>query len=375
MEKKAICLIALLLLTVPSYCDDNTVDGNGLTATASMDPFKDVLNLKVKELNLSITPEFKIVLPDASVYVGLKQKLGDTQLEGATEYNYISNKIKYMIMYGLELYLPVSVRLYDNIAFQQVYAEKRYIERSKGLGISVDSPKIFDIFAVREEFKNEDIYYAELNNAYVPSQGIVTSLNTKFEIGIKETYGIDGAEKKYDRLNIKFDFEKAIPHAYSATNYLFVTGNLLGNRKFSATDNLEFRVETGYLLEAQNVPLTKMYKIGGFDRLIGWGIDEFQGYYKLFGRIRYDFSLAESINREIWWMRLDAVKPFFMADAGKVGNVHEVQCTGNYKFGIGAGAILQFTYRKRAPIKVALGIGQPLYSGRPPVFYFIYEML
>src|ERR1035437_554206 len=261
-------------VTMQSAAECVTIQASPLDVTQTTDYLDNIINLKVKQLNLNITPYFKVVLPDASIDLGLKQKIGDTTLEGETEYNYIYNKIKYSIKYGLETYFPVYVRLYDDMQFEQIYNNNKYIQRTKGLGLSIGTPVLFSILKVGEEFKNENAYLARLNNSFEVEQGLVSILNTWMEMKI--TGKQRGGEFDVLRLNVNFD--KAIPHKYSAYNFLFLNSLLASNLRFENGNNLLFNMQIGYMLEAQNVPLWKIYNLGGYDSLIGYGLNEFQDY-------------------------------------------------------------------------------------------------
>ena len=348
-----------------------TAQAAPLAVTKTTDYFEDIMNLKVKELQLNITPSFKVVLPDASVTLGLKQRIGDTILEGMTEYNYIYNKIKYLLKYGLETYFPVYLSLYDNMEFEQIYNQEKYIQRTKGLGVSVGTPVLFEIIKFGEEFRNETAYLAHLNNPLTVDEGLASIFNTWMDIYITGKQG--GAE--FDLLHISAGFDKAIPHQYSRYNFLFLNCSLVSNLRFENGNNLLLSMETGHMLEAQNVPLWRIYSLGGYDRLIGYGLNQFQDYYKIFGRLRFDGNVAESIGWELWWFRLDNLKAFAIVDCGRTGNVHQIQEYNSYKYGLGAGISFQFTFRKRTPVKVTLAVGQAVEKDMTPVVYFIYELL
>jgi hypothetical protein len=343
-------------------------DAGSVTATVINED--DIMNIKVRELHLNITPEFKFVVPDADVFLGLTQKIGDTTLEGETEYNYIYNKIHYLLKYTLDLYVPVGVSLYDNIDFQQVYFEQKYIQRTKGLGVNAGSPAILSGFKFGEEFKNESSYLAQLDNGLAISNGLASIFRTWFEV--KVTGNVAG--KEFNKLLIGLDFEKAVPHTYSTYNFLFMNSSFTSNVRFNEYDNLMFHAETGHLLVPTDVPLWKVYNLGGFDSLIGYGLNEFQDYFKVAGRIKYEKQIADSLNWDLPLIRLDRIKGFAIVDCGISGDVHIIQDFNRYKFGTGAGLTFDFTFRKRTPIRATLALGQAIRKG-PPVVYFIYELL
>jgi hypothetical protein len=335
-----------------------------------VDSDEDIINLKVKELHLNITPAFRVVLPDASINLGLNQKIGDTILEGMTEYNYLQNSISYMLKYGLETYVPVSVSLYDNLNFEQIYKSQKYIQRTRGLGFNLGSPLILSCIKIGEEFKNETSYLAKLDGEYLPDEGIASLLTTWVELKLKDKK----AGSEYDSFRLYVDLEKAIPHAYSRYNFVFMNVSVLKNFRSDRGNNLMLYAGGGYMYYSPIVPLWKLYSLGGYDGLIGYGLNEFQEYYKVFSRIKYDRTIASNINWQWLWFTLDNVRAFVIGDAGSVSNLRGIQCIDTYKCGVGLGTTIQFTFRKRTAVKVTFALGQAIAKNRVPVFYFIYEL-
>jgi len=346
-------------------------DAGYMTATVTAATEDEMMKLNVKELHLDITPSFRIELPDTSVDLGLKQKIGDTTLEGSTSYNYIYNSIRYSLNYSLDLYVPVGLALYDSVDFEQIYQNAKYIQRVKGLGVNIGSPVILSILKVGAEFKNESTYLAKLDSPLNVDQGLASLVTTWFEFKFKNR--IDG--KDYDMLRFWGDLEKAVPTDYSFYNFLFSNYSVNFTYKFEPESILTLRGDTGYMMVADVVPLWKIYSLGGFDSLVGYPINEFQDFYKVIARLRYDQELLGNINWETWWVRFDRLKFFVMGDCGRVGNVYQVQQFPGYKYGVAAGISLDITFRKRTPLRATLAVGQALYSGLPPVVYFFYELL
>ena len=346
-------------------------DTGSVTATVSAATDDEMMKLNVKELHLDITPSFKIVLPDTSVDLGLKQKIGDTTLEGSTSYNYIYNSIKYMLKYSLDLYVPVGLSLYDSVDFEQIYQNSKYIQRVKGLGLNAGSPPILSVLKVGAEFKNETTYLAKLDSPLDVEQGLASLIKGWFEI--KFTGNSDG--KDYELLKLYGDLEKAVPTDYSDYNFLFVNYSANFTYKFNPQQILTLRGATGHMFVADMVPLWKIYSLGGYDSLIGYPTNAFQDFYMVSGRIKYEQEIFSYINWETWWIRFDRLKIFAIADSGRVGNIYQIQQFPEYKYGVGAGISLDLTFRRRTPLRATLAVGQALYSGLPPVVYFVYELL
>jgi hypothetical protein len=346
-------------------------DTGYVTATVTAATEDEMMKLNVKELHLDITPSFRIELPDTSVDLGLKQKIGDTTLEGSTSYNYIYNSIRYNLNYSLDLYVPVGLSLYDSVDFEQIYQNSKYIQRVKGFGLNIGSPVILSVLKLGAEFKNESTYLAKLDSPLNIDQGLASMIKTWFQFKFKNK--ING--KDYDMLSLYGDLEKAVPTDYSFYNFLFSNYSANFTYKFEPESIITLRGETGYMMVADVVPLWKIYSLGGFDSLVGYPINEFQDFYKIITHVRYDQELFDNINWETWWIRFDRLKFFVMGDCGRVGNVYQVQQFSGYKYGVAAGISLDITFRKRTPLRATLAIGQALYSGLPPVVYFVYELL
>ena len=358
-------------VTIQSEAVCVTIEASPLNVTQTTEYFEDMINLKVNELHLNITPSFKVVLPDASVNIGLKQKIGDTILEGSTEYNYIYNRIKYDLKYGLETIFPVYVRLYDDLEFEQIYNNTKYIQRTKGLGLSIGTPLLLSSLKFGEEFKNESAYLAHLNNTFDVEQGVESRFNTWMDYRLAGKQG----GNEFDMVHLSINFDKAIPYKDSRYNFLFLNSSISGNIRFDNGNNLYYAAETGHMLEAQDAPLWTLYNMGGFDKLIGYGLNEFQGYYQIFGRLRFDAMVEDKIGWEVWWVMLDNLKAFAIVDCGRIGDVHIIQHFNSYLYGVGAGVSFQFMFRKRTPVKVTFALGQAVPGGRKPVVYFVYELL
>ncbi len=375
MAKKNLILLALIINACVCFGQiELPATAESITATAMADD-ADILNINVKELHLNITPSFKLVLPDTSVKLGLRQKLGDTTLEGMTEYNYIYNKIKYMLKYGLELFMPMSVSIYDNVDFEQLYQDKKYIQRTKGIGAAISSPLLLGGITLSQELKNETYYIANLKDVLDTSDGVATVINSKIDITTKSVLPGKDSDAKYADWQFDFNLEKAIPHKYSPINYMFLDMAIVKTIKFDKFTVLDFRTESGYLFLHGHLPLWKLYKLGGYDRLIGYEFDKLQGYYKNFARVKYEANPFGDLGWELGWLKFDRIRPFMVADFGCAGDIWTVQAIKNYRGGLGAGVVLDITFRKRTPIKITLAIGQALEAGYAPVFYFVHELL
>jgi len=329
---------------------------------------KDILELKLKEVHLSITPSFKLVVPDASVKLGLKQKIGDTQLDAETEYNYLYNKINYNIKYSVDFLLTCYIKFYDSINFEQIYLKEKYIQRNKGFIFGVHTPALFDYFQIKEELKFDNYYFAKLNDiSFTPDTGNTIFLITWFEFS-DEFLKEDNSRDIYAGIN----FSKSISSDISFYNYLFL--NIMAEKNFRFNGSmLQFKFKGGYLIENFVTPVWEVYRLGSFDKLIGYNYDEFQGFYENFFRVKYEFIIGEKINWEFFWFLFNRLHGIIIFDAGCAGSDLDVTGISNYNIGIGAGLKFDFIFRKRTSVSITLAFGQAIKEGRYPVFYFVHE--
>ncbi len=330
----------------------------------------EIFELKVKELSFTIIPTFKLIVPETSINLGLRQKIGETDFLAQSEYNYIHSKINYLLEYTVNLYLPVFVNLYDNVNFEKIYENKKYLQRNKGYGGGIKTQKIFDFFVLKQEIKSENYYFASIEDRLNINQGNILLYNTWLEFLFEHKYKKEILKDFYSVIN----FEKAIPSDFSEYNFLFL--NLIGDYIFYFENKrtINFYMEYGYLLIRDNLPVWKIYSLGGYERLIGFQYDEFQGYYKFFSRIRGKSMIWDNINFELLFLKLTSIDGFLVFDAGQVGNIYEIQKYTDYKMSIGGGIDFNILFRNKLKITLTLALGQAIKQDRYPVFYFIYEL-
>ncbi|MBP7793271.1 MAG: hypothetical protein KA120_09470 [Candidatus Goldbacteria bacterium] len=329
----------------------------------------ELLNLRLQEIHFNVTPSFKIVIPDASIKLGLEQKIGDTQLDAETEYNYVYNKINYNIKYGFDFLMTYYVKFYDTINFEQIYnINEKYIQRNKGIVFGIHTPTLFDYFQVKEELEFGNYYFARLSNTnFIPDDGNTIFLVTWFEFS-------DGFVKNNNLRDTYagINFDKSIPSDFSFYNYLFL--NVLAEKNFRFdSSTLQLKFKGGYLIENFSTPMWKVYRAGGFDKMIGYKYDEFQGFYENFFRIKYDFIIKEKINRQFLLLLFKKINGIIILDAGCAGSENDISKINSYKVGAGIGVKFEFIFRKRTPVMITLAIGQAMEADRYPVFYFVDE--
>lgn len=372
MEKITV-FVVVLLLTAFCVSAETTAPvpvtvaaAAAVTDTANKE--ETLMDVRLKQLYLNITPELQFVLPDASLKLGLKQKIGDTMLDASTEYNYLYNKIRYDISYSIDVFLTLAVNLYDAVSFEQVYKNDKYIQRNKGLGFSVGTPKIFNFLSLREEIKNDNYYFARLDNSFSPETGNILISDSWIEFDLNFD---DKTEKSVNR--IAFNFDKSIPSKMSGIDFLFL--NVYADKKFIFEDTriLTLKYEGGFLLDGIELPTWKLYRLGGYERMMGFNYDEFEGYFKEFLRVKIEAPVVERINWEFFWIRFDTIRVFAAFDTGSTGGGHEVGKIDHYNYSAGLGLIIEFTFRKNTPIKMTFAAAQAIKQGKLPVFYFVNE--
>jgi hypothetical protein len=381
MEKKAALSALLMLALLPAALPGAPAAPAAITATAAAgvttaasvtgtasDEEDNLMEVRLQELHFNITPEFQFVLPDASLRIGLKQKLGDTRLDASTEYNYLYNKFRYDIRYSVELYMTFSANLYDAVNFEQLYQSQKHIQRNKGFGISVQTPEFFDFLRLREEFVFDNYYFARLDNSFSPETGAIMLLYSWLELDLSfSEKEINGG----DRLAVNFD--KSMPSDASSYNFLFLNVLLQKGFDFGSGQALELKFEGGYLLEKNDVPIWQIYRLGGYDRMIGFNYDEFEGYYMDFLRLKYSLRAFSGLNWELPLITVDNIDMFFIVDMGSAGTDHDVTCIEHYNYSTGLGAVVEFTFRKRTKVRMTFAVAQAVSQGKYPVFYFAHE--
>lgn len=357
MEKRIVIILFFLFFMIYLVAKDTQLTEG-----------EEMLELKLKEIHFNITPSFKLVMPDASVKLGFKQNMGDTYLEAETEYNYLYNKINYNIKYSIDFLLTYFIKIYDAINFEQIYLKEKYIQRNKGIILGIHAPVLFNYFHIREEFKFDNYYFAKLNDAgFAPDTG-----NTIFLITWLEFFDKFSKENNLRDFYAGINFSKSISSDISFYNYLFMNLLLEKNIRFD-TSILQIKFEGGYLIEDFSTPIWEVYRLGSFDRLIGYNYDEFQGFYKNLLRIKYEFVISEKINMDFFWFLFSELRGIMIFDIACAGRDKDVTAISSYNSGIGMGLKFEFVFRKRTPVSITLALGQAIKENRYPVFYFVHE--
>jgi hypothetical protein len=379
MAKKNLILAAVFVMAVlPLYAAQHSaapvtqtaVPVTRTAAAVTQTAEDETVDVKLKEICVNISPEFQLVLPDTSLKLGFKQKLGDTLLDASTEYNYLYNQIRYDLKYSVDLYFTFSLLLYDAINFEQLYQNSKYIQRNKDYGASIMTPRFFNFITLRQELRSDNYYFARLDNQFAPSTGNTLVGDTWIEFTPPPAsdwiLAVPG-----NRVAVNFD--RAIPTDFSTYNYLYLNLFADFSFKFDSGSELAIKYEGGYLLEPYNVPLWQVYRLGGYENMMGYNYDEFEGNFKFFARVKYDFPLLENINYEFFIVRLEAVRMFCAAAAGNAGDGHSIEMLDHYSYSAGVGFVVECTFRKRTAFKMTFAVAQAIKNGRAPVFYFVHE--
>ncbi len=369
-KKTALIVLPLLLFLCALNAQEADNEANTKTAETideMADRIESMFQLKVKELEFNLTPTFKIVLPDTNTEMGIKHRMGETILEGYTRYNYIYSQINYQIKYTLDLITPVSFRLYDDIKLESIYEQRKYLQKVKGFGGGIETPELFGFFKLREEISSETFYVAQLQEPFSADEGNLLVLRSRFEAVFKDVLN-------RDFFILKTGVENSIPYEGNIYNYILLNVDSDIHLRYGQERELGIFYRGGYLLENYNLPLWKRYRLGGYDRLIGYNHDEFEGHYSVFGRMRYDFRVFDKIDWSIPLFEFKSLSMFVIGDIGCAGDGRKIMGIGNYKYSVGAGIVFNMTFRKKTKMKITIALGQAIEEGRLPVFYLIHEI-
>jgi len=328
---------------------------------------EETVNVKMKEVHITLAPTLKLVLPDTSLKINLKQDLGPTTVEADSEYNYLYSKINYMLKYTLNADYPPAVSLYDDVRFEQIYDKKKYLQRGRGFSLSLNTPYYLDALSFREEIRRDTYYFASLENDFTRTDGNMIILDTYMHIQ-------PGKSADNKSLCICTSLEKAIP--YQGSPYGFILLNLSVNSSVEPAERITFSnlFEYGYLLLRDNLPLWKSYNLGGYERMAGYKVDSMTGNYKVFYRGKVQWMALPDINFKIWLIDFLAAGVYFNTDIGAAGDVWDIQRADKYKMSAGTGIDLYFAYRKTTKLKLTLAIAQAIEQGSAPIFYLIQEL-
>ncbi len=347
-----------------------SADATATTTSAVCLPQDQYMQMQLKELHLDVTPSFKFVLPDTDFKINITNKFENSLFEAFTEYNYLYSKINYMLRYSLDIFLQPFVSLYDDTDFEKVYANSKYIQRTRGLSGGIKTPMFCDIFLLSAEAKNENFYFANLQENLNVNQGNINLANGKIEI----------FDKKKENSDYYFQagIEKSIPAGNSSYNFMFLNIDAYKTLKIMGVNEVTDTFEAGYMLEQYNVPQWKLYYLGGYDHLAGYGFEQFYGYYKIFNRFKLSMQMLSNIGWELGWKQFTArwndMDAFLLFDSGCVGNVGEIQGIRNYHFSVGAGVRFGCILGKTSKVKFTFMLAQAIIFNKSlPVFYFVQE--
>ncbi len=323
------------------------------------------VNLKIQEIHFKITPSFKFILPDGAAKIEIKNKFDITELTAATEYSYIYSKIKYLLGYRVLLPFEPSLILYDDTNFERVYEAKKFIQRNRGIGVGLKSPAFFDTVTIKENIRNENFYFAQLNNVAQVEQGNMNVFDSWIEIA--RDFEKAGAFK------LSLNLEKGLPTTYAKYNYLFFNGNLSADIRPHRRSLINLNLSYGYLLEGATVSQWKAYGLGGYDDLAGFNVDEFSGYYKLFGRVKYTYAFLEKINWNFWVVTWSGSNLIAEVNIGNVGDVWSLMKGARYKISAAIGLDMDFKFKYITNFRLTFMLAQALSGHAGPVFYLINE--
>lgn len=325
------------------------------------------VNVKMKEVHITLAPTLKLVFPDTSIKINVKHDLGPSSVEADSEYNYLYSKINYMLKYTLNAEYPPAVSLYDDVRFEQIYDTKKYLQRGRGFSLSVSTPYYFDLISLKQEIRRDTYYFASLQNEFVRSEGNMILYDTHIQLNPKKNSG-------QKILCLCANLEKAIPYKGSPYGFIILNVYLNSNAELSRKINFLNNFEYGYLLLRDNIPLWKSYNLGGYERMAGYKVDFMNGNYKVFYRGKIQWAAFPEINFKFWLVDFLSADLHAQTDIGSAGDVWKIQSTGNYKASLGTGISLYFAYRRTTKVKITLAVAQALEQGSVPVYYLVQEL-
>ncbi len=357
MAKRAIIILALLalpgLLLPSGEKEEEDVK------------IEDLFQVRMKEVHFNLTPTYKFVWPDTSAKIGIKQKWDIAELAAETEYNYLYSEMRYALKYTMEILFTVTGELYDQISFEKIYENSKFLQRNRGFEIGIQTPETFGFLTLRQTIKNETVYFSKLEESFSAEDTNVLLFNSWMEAVVRDS-------NKEKDLYFGVNLENAVPHQVSEYNFIFLNMKL---EKYFGNEDSRFALsmKTGHLLEDYETPVWKKYTLGGVSRLIGYDYNKFRGYYMNFARIKYRRRIFKDIGWELPLIDPKSMHLFIIADAGAVGEADSLLSSANYMYGIGAGAEVNITFRKRTKMKFTFIISQPSH-GSGPYFYFIHRI-
>jgi hypothetical protein len=207
-----------------------------------------------------------------------------------------------------------------------------------------------------------------LDNSFTPDVGNVLVLDSWLEIDLN----FDNKKmQQADRLAV--NFSKFIPSEMSAYNFLFL--NIFIDKKFALADGLavSLKYEGGYLIQKVDLPIWQTYRLGGYEKMLGYNYDEFEGPYMNFLRLKFEVPLFEKINLEVLWIKFDNIRLFTIFDTGYVGNERDIASLNRYSYSAGFGIVVEFTFRQRTSVKMTFAVAQAIKQDKLPVFYFVQQ--
>lgn len=183
----------------------------------------------------------------------------------------------------------------------------------------------------------------------------------------------------------KIRVTRALPELQGSFDFLKL--DFYGRQVFGLVQGLDLVITTTYtqfpfarpVLGSQAVPSFEQTRLGGYQNLRGFRVQEFKGPEHIFGRtelrLAYPGKLPKSIFK-VKWVRFELL---MSVDVGAVGDnlwATSFRTIKGMRFyrGVAVGARFHFSFRERRKIELTFLRGQALEPGRRPIFYFVYTL-
>jgi hypothetical protein len=371
------------------------------------------LPVKIKVSELQVSPQTTFILPDGSIRMSMAiLNRGGVSLEATSKYNFVNSDIDYRIKYSYSfgrnaLWLSV----YDNIDFEDVFAESDFIARRRGggggysrrlgkyysLGMTLASEEHFIMPLIEDTVKYDK---STLNSGMLrlgydsrppvrdPQAGTLhwTSFKqatekmgghyryNRAEFGLNKYIGLkffpaeEAVLKEKKKRGKKKGAKAKVTEPGNGKNLVIALTGLYGAIPYKLKINSE----------RPAVPYLDRYRLGGFDRLRGYGIGEFVGEDVAFQRVeaRLSYRSSEPVGKMLG-LYLDRIELVGSYDVGVIGE--NVYCRKDYLRqmalqSVAYGFRLKLNVKRKVTMILYLMEAMALSDDRDGVFYLSYTI-
>lgn len=331
---------------------------------------------------MEINPKSSFLLPDGiiSFRAGIHD-VGPVRLEAESKYNFINSDIDYRIRYSLPLGRSLlGGSLYDALDFEEVFSESRFINRRRGGALEWGYP-VTKTIRYSAEVGTEQHFFVPFA---APGGGTQSWILNRFTSQLSSSSMKINGGRETGRTWI-FRVTRALPELQGSFDFLKL--DLYGRQVFGLTQGLDLVVTSTYtqfpfarpVLGGPAVPSFEQTRLGGYQNLRGFRVQEFAGSEHIFGRtelrLAYPGKLPKPILK-VKWVRFELLMSMDVGAVGKklwATNFKTIKGIRLYR-GMAVGARFHFSFKEKRKIELTFLRGQALEPGRRPVFYFVYTL-